>query len=127
MRENGSDRKLFKPLAFLEKALQVTCGKARWLLLALVILFAVSNFLSAYYPTGRYFSKYQLEDLETPSEIPLDKVEEFAVSDNGTAILLSGVGFSGIELCAIFDIDTQEYNYAMAKGDFRKQPNEFYP
>lgn len=112
MRENGSDRKPFKPLAFLEKALQVTCGKARWLLLALVILFAVSNFLSAYYPTGRYFSKYQLEDLETPSEIPLDKVEEFAVSDNGTAILLSGVGFSGTELCAIFDIDTQEYNYA---------------
>lgn len=112
MSENGGKRKLSDLLAILKKAVRLTFGKARWLLLALVVVFAVNNFLAAFYPTGRYYSKYQLEDFETPSEIPLDKVEQFAVSDNGTAILLSRLGYSEDNLCAIFDIDTQEYSYA---------------
>ena len=81
-------------------------------MLAFVIVFAVNNFLATFYVTARYYNKYMLETLETPEEIPLDKVEQFAVGDNGTAILLSGMGYSEDRLCAIFDIDTQKYSYA---------------
>ncbi len=107
-------KKDIKPLAFLKKVICKTCGKARWLVLLYVFLLVLSNLLSINPYTERYCSPYMNDEWNTPDIVPLERVVEFGINDEGNAIFFLDNGIGENKLCAILDIDNGVQSYANA-------------
>ncbi|MBR3533715.1 MAG: adenylate/guanylate cyclase domain-containing protein [Clostridiales bacterium] len=107
-------KKDIKPLAFLKKVICKTCGKARWLVLLYVFLLVLSNLLSIIPYTERYCSPYMNDEWNTPDIVPLERVVEFGINDEGNAIFFLDNGIGEDKLCAILDIDNGVQSYANA-------------
>lgn len=107
-------KKDIKTLAFLKKVICKTCGKARWLVLLYVFLLVLSNLLSIIPYTERYCSPYMNDEWNTPDIVPLERVVEFGINDEGNAIFFLDNGIGEDKLCAILDIDNGVQSYANA-------------
>jgi hypothetical protein len=107
-------KKVNKPLAFLKKVIYKTCGKARWLVFLYVFLLVLSNLLSIIPYTERYCSPYMNDEWNTPDIVPLERVVEFGINDEGNAIFFLDNGIGEDKLCAILDIDNGVQSYANA-------------
>ena len=114
----------FKPVAFLKKVIYKTCGKARWLLLLLLLILVIPNLLSIIPYTERYCNAFMSEDWETYDIIPLEKVVEFGINDEGNAIFFLDNGFGENKLCAILDIDSGVQSYATDSQYLRDSDGE---
>ncbi len=124
MSENSSKRQLPKPLAFLKKVIYKTCGKARWLVLLLLLILVIPNLLSIIPYTERYCTPFMSDDLNTYEIIPLERVVEFGINDEGNAIFFLDNGFGENKLCAILDIDSGVQSYATDSQYLRDSDGE---
>ena len=101
-------------MAFLKKVIYKSCGKARWLVFLYVFLLVLSNLLSIIPYTERYCSPYMNDEWNTPDIVPLERVVEFGINDEGNAIFFLDNGIGEDKLCAILDIDNGVQSYANA-------------
>ena len=109
-------KKVNKPIAFLKKVIYKTCGKARWLVLLYVFLLVLSNLLTSNVYTERYCNPYMTDDWITPDIVPLERVVEFGINDEGNAIFFLDNGVGENKLCAVLNIDSGVQSYANASN-----------
>lgn len=111
-----NQKKGFKPVAFLKKVIYKTCGKARWLALLYVLLLVLSNLLTSNVYTERYCNPYMTDDWITPDIVPLERVVEFGINNEGNAIFFLDNGVGENKLCAVLNIDSGVQSYANASN-----------
>ena len=124
MSENSSKRQLPKPLAFLKKVIYKTCGKARWLVLLLILILVLPNLFAIMPSTERYCTPFMSDDWNTYEIIPLERVVEFGINDEGNAIFFLDNGFGENKLCAVLDIDSGVQSYATDSKFLRDSDGE---
>lgn len=88
-------------------------GKARWIVLALIAVLVLNFFLSFPESTKRYFTEFLDKDYESPDEVALECVDQFAVNNEGTAVFFCDNSSNYSSLCAIMNINdgTQSFAY----------------
>lgn len=112
MVENSSNKKpLPKPLAFLKRLIYKTCGKARWIVLALAVSLFIILFLSDFSVTRPYVVFFSDLDLNNQSQTRLGEVEQFTVNDKGTAYFQCNNSYSFDRLGAVINLNTGEQSF----------------
>lgn len=95
---------------FLKKIIYKTCGKARWLLLAFVLLLGYTIFTLFWYPSIPYLQGVQDSDGFYIYESELHDISAFAITHDGDLAVRCGVG--QFDATGFFNIDTGEQGYA---------------
>ena len=112
MVENSSNKKpLPKPLAFLKRLIYKTCGKARWIVLALAVSLFIILFLSDFSVTRPYVVFFTDLDLNNQGQTRLGEVEQFTVNDKGTAYFQCNNSYSYDRLGAVINLNTGEQSF----------------
>lgn len=92
-----------------KKIIYITCGKARWLLLASFVLMILSLLASFDYPHYRYTAATTDESDHIIHEYPLQKVWPFSINNEGKMAVFCFQNPNGV--AGFINIDTGEQNY----------------
>ncbi len=98
-----------KIIKAIKKVIHKTCGKARWLLLASVILFLLSLGVTYFTPLYRYIAVPTDESDQFIHEYPLHNVVPFSINENGDMAVVCYQNPNGV--ASVINVDTGEQGY----------------
>ncbi len=87
-------------------------GKARWIVLVLLVMLFLNIFLPMHKTTKRYASEYLDKNYDSPNEVALDSVVEFSINNEGTAVFFCDNSVTYSELCGILNVNNGTQTFA---------------
>lgn len=97
-------------LSKIKRIVTKLCGKARWIVLALVIYFAMSFVFALNFTLTKYCYGVKEDNYVSVIETPITEAAEFSVNSSGFAAIACDIGQDG--LTALMNIDSGEKTYA---------------